>query len=157
MDITHEATFTDFVKDAGERVRSALIAGYGPDVAADATAEALEYAWEHWDRLVAMENPAGYVYRVGQSRAKRILRRDRQVNFPPPPPSPPAPWVEPELPRTLARLPERQRAAVVLVHGYGWTLEETAQVLGVGRSTVQRHVDRALRTLRDALEVPGAA
>lgn len=72
MDITQTATSTDFVRDPGERVRSALVAGFGPDVAADATAEALEYAWEHWHRLAGMENPAGYVNKVGQSRAKRI-------------------------------------------------------------------------------------
>jgi DNA-directed RNA polymerase specialized sigma24 family protein len=39
------------------------------------------------------------------------------------------------------------------VHGYGWTLEETSRLLGVGRSTVQKHVDRGLDRLRGALGV----
>ncbi len=150
---TATVTFTEFVGEVGGRVRSTLIAGFGPNVGADAAAEALAYGWEHWDRIGAMDNPAGYLYKVGRSRARRILRRNRPVALPPPPMSPPAPWVEPALPKVLARLPDRQRAAVVLVHGYGWTLEETGQVLGVSRSTVQRHVDRALTKLRDALEV----
>lgn len=156
MDITQTETFTEFVIEAGARLRSALIATYGPDTGADATAEALAYAWENWDRVAVMENPAGYLYRVARSRANRIFRRSRPVTLPPPEPSPPAPWVEPVLPGALRRLSERQRAAVVLVHGYGWTLEEAGRVLGIGRSTVQRHVERALAKLRKALEVSDA-
>jgi len=45
------------------------------------TAEALAYAWENWDRLSSMKNPVGYLYRVGQSRARRGIgiRPDRNV------------------------------------------------------------------------------
>jgi len=28
--------------------------------------EALEYGWEHWERLRSMENPVGYLYKVGR-------------------------------------------------------------------------------------------
>ena len=45
------------------RLRRALVALCGVEAARDATAEALAYAWQHWDRIAAMRNPAGYVYR----------------------------------------------------------------------------------------------
>ena len=146
--------YTAFVEEVGQRLRLALFAAFGPDTGAEATAEALAYGWEHWDRLRKMENPAGYLYKVGRSRAGRAFRPRPYVA--PPPPSGDPPWVEPALPKALEDLPERQRASVLLVHGYGWTLQEAADVLGVGRSTVQRHVDRAVTKLREVLEVEDA-
>jgi RNA polymerase sigma factor (sigma-70 family) len=56
--------------------------------------------------------------------------------------------VDPRLAGALARLPERQRVAIVLVHSAGMTVREAADVLGVTASTVQRNVERALVTLR---------
>ena len=63
------------------------------------------------------------------------------------------PWVEPGLPAALEKLSERQRQAILLCHGYGWTLTEAAEVLGVGASTVQRHIDRGMEKLRTRLGV----
>ena len=40
-----------------------------------ATAEALAWGWEHLDRLRTMENPAGYLYRVGYRRGIRQRRK----------------------------------------------------------------------------------
>ena len=40
--------FSAFVADVGAPLRRALIAAYGPNVGPDATADALEYAWQHW-------------------------------------------------------------------------------------------------------------
>ncbi len=42
-------TFEAFVRDAEPRLRRALVAAYGPEQGRDAAAEALAYAWEHWD------------------------------------------------------------------------------------------------------------
>lgn len=81
-------SYTSFVEDAGPRLRQALIARYGPDVGAEATAEALAYGWEHWDRLASMANPAGYLCRVGQSRSRAFFRArrrwSRRSSFPAP-------------------------------------------------------------------------
>ncbi len=62
------ASFTSFER-TGRPLRQVLVAAYGPNVGLDVTAEAFAYAWENWDRLHAMENPAGYLCRVGQSKA----------------------------------------------------------------------------------------
>ena len=97
-----------------------------------------------------MDNPIGYLFRVGRSRSRRFRRR------PPLPPSRgsnPTPWVEPGLPNALARLSDRQRVAVILVHSLGWTYGETAELLGVSAGTVEIHVQRGLRRLRRLLGV----
>ena len=41
----------------------------------EAVSEAFVYAREHWPRVSVRENPAGYLYRVGRSRTRRIRRR----------------------------------------------------------------------------------
>jgi RNA polymerase sigma factor (sigma-70 family) len=51
----------------------------------------------------------------------------------------------------LQRLSERQRVCVVLVHGYGWTHQEVADLLGISPSSVQNHAQRGLARLRDAI------
>jgi RNA polymerase sigma factor (sigma-70 family) len=64
--------------------------------------------------------------------------------------------LEPRLEGAMRALSDQQRAAVLLVHGYGLTLAETAETLGCGISTIRNHIDRALKRLRSALEVDDA-
>jgi RNA polymerase sigma factor (sigma-70 family) len=63
---------------------------------------------------------------------------------------------EPGLAPAIARLSEAQRCAVVLVVGFGYSLREAAEVLGVTASTVHRDSERALARLRSELEVENA-
>jgi DNA-directed RNA polymerase specialized sigma24 family protein len=139
--------FDAFVRDVEPRLRAALVARFGADRGREATAEALAWAWTHRDRLPALTNPTAYLYRVGQSRTrpKRILR------MPAPRVIDPQIWVEPALPAALAQLPDRQRVAVTLCHGHGWTHAEVAEVLGISRSAVQTHVERGLERLANLL------
>jgi DNA-directed RNA polymerase specialized sigma24 family protein len=51
----------------------------------------------------------------------------------------------------LAYACERQRLAVVLVHGYGYTLREVAELTGIKPTTVQNHLTRGLSRLRALL------
>ena len=60
---------------------------------------------------------------------------------------------EPGLPKALAALTQRQRLAVVLVHGYGYTLREVAELTGIGPTTVRNHLSRGLSRLRSLLGV----
>lgn len=150
MEAPPEREYSAFVRDGGARLRRAFIAAYGPEVGAEATSDALAYGWEHWDRISNMDNPAGYLYRVGQSKARRYRRRPTRL---PEVETPATPWVEPRLPKALERLSERQRQAIILCHGYGWTLVEAGELLGVGASTIQRHIDRGMAKLRDGLGV----
>lgn len=147
---TDRDTFTGFVERVGPRLTQALVASLGGEVGREMSAEVLAYGWEHWHRVSRMKNPAGYLYRVGWNRGRRLRR---PLLLPDPPPVESEPLVEPGLPTALARLSDRQRTSVLLVHGAGWTLTETAGLLGISAGSVSRHVDRALSHLRKSLEV----
>jgi RNA polymerase sigma-70 factor (ECF subfamily) len=145
-----DAEFRVFFKEVESRLSYALAAAYGVEVGAEASAEAMAYAWEHWSEVSGMENPAGYLYRVGQTAARRH-RRERPL-FPEVGEGQ-LPLVEPGLPEALSRLSLAQRTAVVLLYVLDRSEREAADLLGVNRSTVRRHRDRGLAKLRQALEV----
>ncbi len=140
--------FEAFFWDAEPRLRVALIAVFGQETGRDATAAALVYAWEHWDRVSGMDNPAGYLYRVGRSSQRR-----RKEPAWLPVPAPDALIVEPGLPKALGSLTEKQRIAVVLVHAYGWKRQEVADLTGMSTSSLDTHLSRGLRRLRSSLGV----
>lgn len=143
-------TFTGFVEEVGPKLTQALVARFGGETGREMTAEALAYGWEHWERVSRLDNPAGYLYRVGCNKARRLRQ---PLLLPDPPPAESEPLVEPGLPSALIKLSNRQRVTVLLVHGAGWTLTETAGLLGISAGSVSRHVDRALSHLRESLEV----
>lgn len=140
--------FDHWVRAAEPRLRRAFAGVRGPDLAADAVAEALSYAWEHWPRVSQMENPVGYVFRVGQTRT-----RARKQPVLPPPATVGLPDIEPALFPALLALPDTQRTAVWLVHACQWHHAEVAEALGVTTSTVSTHVSRGMASLRKQLEV----
>jgi RNA polymerase sigma-70 factor (ECF subfamily) len=104
--------------------------------------------WERWERVSGMANPTGYLYRtamnVFRSRARRtaLALRKRLLL---------APSVEPfseieeraDLIRALAELTPRQRAALVLTDGLGYSSEEAGQALGITAGTVRGLASRA--------------
>jgi RNA polymerase sigma factor (sigma-70 family) len=146
--------FRAFFEEAEPVVRRALVAAYGA-AGRDAAADALAYAWEHWDRIETMDNAAGYLFRVGQSRMRWYRRRPPVVSSVARPHA--DPWFEPALAGALAELSRSQRVAVVLCHGYGMTHREVGALLDVSPSTVQNHVERGLAKLRARLEVSADA
>lgn len=145
--------FESFLGEIRPRLSRAFIASFGVQRAQDALAEALAFAWEHFEELAAMANPGGYLYRVGQSRTRWPRHR---VVFPKPDIAT-MPDVEPELGGALSKLSERQRACVVLVYAYEWTHQEVADLLGLSRSSIQSHVERGVRRLRLAMGVASDA
>jgi len=142
-------SFESFATVAAGRLQRGFVAAYGRERGDEAAAEALGYAWEHWRRIAKMQNPLGYLFRVGQSRTRPRKRAAVVASWQPIA----GPDVEPGLHDALVALSEQQRTAVILVHGYAWTHREVADLLGVTISTVQTHADRALAKLRDALKV----
>lgn len=142
--------FTDFASSAAPRLANALVSLLGVEAGHDATWEALAHGWENWEKVSSMGNPVGYLYVIGRN-SRRGTRKQRVV-FPEPPVDR-TPWVEPGLTSVLEGLPTRQRQAVMLVHGYGWTWSEVAEVLDVSKTTVQKHVERGVARLRAELGV----
>ena len=138
--------FEAFVEGVEENLRVALIAVFGPEDGRDAAAAALAFAFEEWDRVSQMENPAGYLYRVGRSSQRR--RKEPKWL---PVPIETIPDVEPGLPKAMSSLSEKQRLAVVLVHAYGLDRREVAELAGLSVSALDTHLARGLSKLRRSL------
>jgi DNA-directed RNA polymerase specialized sigma24 family protein len=148
MESRKRQDFEALVSDVEPRLRSSLIAAYGFDAGREATAGALGWAWEHWERLQGISEKLPYLYRVGQTTIRRkktpvIFTRSDYAE----------PWFEPSLGPALAALSDRQRTAVVLVYGFDWSLREVAELTGTRITTVQTHLERGLQGLRNMMEV----
>ena len=150
-DRTASDVFTEFVRRFEPSLRRGLTAGFGSEVGREATAEALSYGWEHWGRVRTMQNPSGYLFRVGQNKARRLAGRSRRLGAEEISYS--EPWAEPGFGRSWDSLSERQRIVVGLVHAFDWSLGEVADLLGVSKASVQSYEQRGLRKLRRDLGV----
>jgi len=143
------ADFASFYAEVEPRIRKALVAVCGPHRGSDAAATAMAVGFARWDELREMDNPAGYLYRVGRSAARSrrkplpVLVAEQAERY----------GFEPGLPAALNRLSEQQRQAVLLVHGAGESLRSTADLLGVSVSTLRNHLQRGLSKLRRELGV----
>ena len=98
-----------------------------------------------------MDNPAGYLFRIGQNKARDMAGRSRwssrdEVVFE-------EPWAEPAFGQAWSALSDRQRTVVGLVYGFDWSLSEVADLLGVSKGTVQTFEKRAMKKLRRDLGV----
>jgi RNA polymerase sigma-70 factor (ECF subfamily) len=148
-----EREFDSFVEETEPKLLRALVSAFGSEVGREATRDALAYAWENWARVSDMDNPVGYLFRVGQSRS-RSYRRERawfpEVH------AGELPDVDPRLPSALGRLSRMQRAAVVLLFVEDLAEREVAEALGVSRASVRKHAERGLTKLRRSLGVSNA-
>jgi RNA polymerase sigma-70 factor, ECF subfamily len=128
------------------------------EAATDAVQEAFIRLVRRWDRVSTYEDPAGWVRRVALNlirdhqrsvwRQARLLLRIQQQY-----PAPEGTLVtDQELWEQLRTLPLRQRTAVALHWVGDLTAREVAGVMHVSEGTVDRHLHRALRTLKGALE-----
>ena len=146
--------FEEFFTSHEARLRAALVASLGPDRGREAAAAAMVYAWQHWARVRRMSSPLGYLFTVGRSRTRRMAVRGSREQ-------PCDEWPlhavyddpsDVDLVRALELLTPRQRQCVVLVVGCQWTYRDAAESLWLTRSSVQRHVERATRRLRDLMD-----
>jgi RNA polymerase sigma factor (sigma-70 family) len=146
--------FAAFADRIAVSLLQALVAVFGPEAGREAALDALAWGWEHWARLAGMQNPAGYLYRVGltagrresRRRSRDELRADVDQDVPQEDQLP-----DPDLRHAVDALSPRQRAAVVMVVGHRMPLREAAEMLGCSISSLRNHVDRALRRLRTQL------
>ncbi|HET7235038.1 MAG TPA: sigma-70 family RNA polymerase sigma factor [Actinomycetota bacterium] len=115
--------------------------------------------WERWDRVAAMDDPAGYLYRTAmnrfRSRLRRAARAARKVVGATEGGDAFATADERDaLARALGRLPERQRAAIVLTELLGYGSGEAGRILGVKDVTVRSLASQARSALRADLGGP---
>lgn len=143
----------EFVPTARAALEQALVARFGLHDGMEAAAEAIAYGCEHWERVRAMGNPVGYLYRVGESHARRRgarkrLREGLLVAEPSTTDSP----VDVDLQRALGRLTPPQRVAIVLVKAHGHTYGEAARIMDLSVTAVTNHLTRGLARFRLFME-----
>jgi len=158
-----EQRFTAFVATHRERARRLAWRLVGGDAAAaeDVTQEAFVKAYRALGRFREDSKLETWFYRILVRQAHNH-RRYRAVRLrwsgssggDAPDPSPwPArdPGLGRRIARALDRLTRRQREAFILVHLEGFTVRESAALLGKPTGTVKSHLHRALRMLRAEL------
>lgn len=144
--------FDAFIADASLRLRRSLVARYGVELGVEACSEAIAWAWANRDRLLGMRNPVGYLYRVGQTAVRTQVRRQRVPDLPAELPDAGIELPDPALHAALAELNHDQRAALMLVHAYGYPYAEAAAMLDIPITTLKNHLSRGGKKLRRMLE-----
>lgn len=145
-------SLSEFLAGARDGLERALVARFGVDEGLEASAAAVEYAVRCWDRVRVMDNPAGYLYRVGETAGRRNSNRRRRQTSLMVESTVQDQVVDIDLQRALMRLKPIQRVAVVLVHAHGHSYVEASEIVGVSVSTFNNHLHRGLARLRQELE-----
>lgn len=152
----HSEEFTLFYEARRDEIYRAVAVTLGDAVMAeDAVEEAFVRAVERWPTVRNHERPAGWVFRVAVNwatswRRKLALRPIRSAESLDRAHCDQVPNLD--LADQLRQLPPAQRQALVLRHGLGFSVEETASLLGVASGTVKSRVHRARDTLSTAME-----
>lgn len=146
--------FASFYRSQWQEVyRPLAVVLRNPDLARDATNEAMARALRKWNKVKGLANQAGWVYRVAHNWAIDQIRKESRLR-PLTKASEPA-WQpsvpDPEVFRAVNSLPNDQRTVVVLRLVEDWSVEEVAEALGVPSGTVKSRLSRALDKLREEL------
>lgn len=139
-----------------------------PELAADLTQDAFVKAYKAYDALEKPENARAWLYQIAHRVALDDLRRRRIVRFVPlvgeaRSTSPSAEHLvmdarlSGDLQRALEKIPERQRAALLLAELHDLTGLELAATLGVSHVAARALLTRARESLRQALAAEKAA
>jgi RNA polymerase sigma-70 factor (ECF subfamily) len=138
------------------------------ELAADLTQDAFVKAYRNYDTLEKPENARAWLYQIAHRVALDELRRRKIIRF--------VPWtgesrgaapsaehlvmdlhLSADLQRALERIPERQRAALLLAELHDLTGLELAAALGVSHVAARALLTRARESLRQALATERAA
>lgn len=136
-----------------EQLIRSLTATLGSRAAAqDAAQEAMVKAYRKWDQVSGYANPMGWCYRVALRQGQRTWRKFGKEQLTDKVAVQPSTeqdnGLRPDLVRALLALPLTQRSVVVLRVFMGWTIEETADALGISTGTVSGRYSRGLHALR---------
>jgi RNA polymerase sigma-70 factor (ECF subfamily) len=157
-----------FAKHHGEIYAYLMRMLRDPELAADLTQDAFVKAYRNYESLEKAENARAWLYQIAHRVALDELRRRKIVRF--------LPWtgesrgsapsaehlamdlrLSGDLERALARIPERQRSALLLAELHDLTGLELAAALGVTHVAARALLTRARESLRQALAAERAA
>jgi RNA polymerase sigma-70 factor (ECF subfamily) len=117
--------------------------------------DAFVKAMGRWSKIAGYDRPDAWVRRVAVRDAVRAAKRSRrEVALHELRAAPVDVDGRLDLYQALARLPARQRAAVVLHHLAGWPTADIAEVLGCADATVRVHLHRGRDRLTATLSDP---
>jgi RNA polymerase sigma-70 factor (ECF subfamily) len=153
---------TLFAKHHGEIYAYLLRMLREPELAADLTQDAFVKAYKNYETLEKPENARAWLYQIAHRVALDEIRRRKIIRF--------FPWtgesrgsapsaerlvmdanLSGDMQRALARIPERQRAALLLAELHDLTGLELAAALGVSHVAARALLTRARESLRQAL------
>lgn len=157
-----------FAKHHGEIYAYLIRMIRDPELAADLAQDSFVKAYRAYDSLEKPENARAWLYQIAHRVALDYIRRQKIIRF--------LPWtgesrgavpsaehlvmeahLSGDLQRALARIPERQRAALLLAELHDLTGLELAAALGVSHVAARALLTRARESLRQALASERAA
>ena len=153
---------TLFAKHHGEIYAYLVRMLRDPELAADLTQDAFVKAYKAYDTLQKGENARAWLYQIAHRVALDDLRRKKIVRFLPftgesKGAAPSAERLAMDvrlsgpLERAMARIPERQRAALLLAEVHDLTGLELASAFGISHVAARALLTRARQSLREAL------
>jgi RNA polymerase sigma factor (sigma-70 family) len=152
--------FEDFFEAESQTLyrRLCLVTGNRQE-AEEVMQDAFISVFERWDRVSAMENPTGYLYRTAfrevHKRSRRAARAVRQFALMRPEVDEFAAAEDREIVRrALGKLSRRQRVAVVLTELLGYSSEEAGAIMGARAVTVRVLASQGRATMRRMLGSP---
>jgi RNA polymerase sigma-70 factor (ECF subfamily) len=145
-----------------ERYHARLFAGLclvteSRDEAEEIAQEAFLRVWQRWDRVSAMDDPAGYLFRTAMNLLRKRARRTRvaarrALGLAPRPDAFGQVDDRDALIRAMRDLTPHERAAIVLTALEEYSSREAGEMLGVADSTVRVLAARARASMRSAME-----
>jgi RNA polymerase sigma-70 factor, ECF subfamily len=142
-----------YQEERGQMWRAVLAYSGDPEVASDAVAEAFAQALRRGDEIRSLDRWLWRtVFRIAAGELKERGRRsvdhgERAYEMDD---------LARDLIEALAKLPQRQRAAVVLHHAAGYPAKEIARIIGSTTPGVHVLLSRARKRLRELLETHDA-
>lgn len=155
--VTVPMTFEAFFDTERDGLFGALVLITGDRHEAEEIAQdAFLVLWERWDRVSAMDNPAGYLYRTSMNVFRRRRRRAalavrRAVGLVHAEDAFAAADARQVVARALAGLARRQRAALVLTELLGFSSEEAGRALGIKPVTVRVLASQGRAAMKQSL------
>ena len=157
-----------FARHQGEIFAYLLRMVRDPELAADLEQDAFVKAYRAYDTLEKDVNARAWLYQIAHRVALDHIRRQKLVRFLPftgesAGTSPSAERIAMDsrlsgpLERAMSRIPDRQRAALLMAEVHDLTGQELATALGVSHVAARALLTRARESLRQALAAEQAA
>jgi len=149
--------FESFFRAEYRSLCQALVLLVGDTFEAEEIAqETMTRVLERWDRVGAMDSPAGYAYRTALNLQRKRIRRlavRAKRRFAPIPVADIGAGASDrhDVRRALQELPDGLRAALILVDWVDMDTEEAGRVFDLKPASVRVRLHRARSALRDAL------